>query len=135
MLGSASSALSSDPRIENAEGEHSHEPFEAVDSPRLVSGEDHLGVGLAAEGVAARLEIAAQLAEVVDLAVQRYLQPAIRVDHRLVARRGQIDDGETAVTEANVAIRRAPGPNVVRPAVLQCVALERENLLVDLGAR
>ena len=53
---------------------------------------------LCAEMVAARLEIAAQLAMVVDLAVEDDPDRAVFVGHRLVAA-GAIDDRQTAMAE------------------------------------
>ena len=51
------------------EGEHAVEARQAVRPPLPPGGEDHLGVALGAEGVALRLELGAQLAEIVDLAI------------------------------------------------------------------
>ena len=55
----------------------------------------HVGV----EGVAERLELGAQLAEVVDLAVVGELHETVVGAHRLVTT-GGVDDGEAAVAEA-----------------------------------
>src|SRR5262249_40082706 len=80
-----------------------------------VRGEDHLGVGRAAEAVALRLELHTQLAVVVDLAVVDELEAPLLACKRLVAGRGGIDDREAAKAE-----RRA-GPRVQTAAVRAAV--------------
>ena len=56
--------------VEHREGEHAAEPGQAVPAPVLPRYEQDLGVGLRGEGAADRLELDAQLAVVVDLAVE-----------------------------------------------------------------
>ena len=84
--------------VEDGEGEHAAQAPHAVRALGLVGPQDHLGVRCRAEASAARLQVSAQLAEVVDLAVEDDAHRSIITDHGLIAR-GQIDDGETPVTE------------------------------------
>ena len=66
--------------------------------PVLIGAQQHLGVGVALEAIAALVEIGAQLAEVVDLAVERERDARGLVAHRL-ARAVRVDDGEAPVAE------------------------------------
>ena len=79
--------------------------------------DDGFGVGLGAERVAAGLEIAAQLAMVVDLAVEDDPHRAVFVGHRLIAA-GAIDDGQAPVAERQprrVEVAAAVGAAMVEP--------------------
>jgi hypothetical protein len=87
---------------------HAVEAGRAVVAPLLVGVDDDLGVGLRGEGVAQLLELGAQLAVVVDLAVEDEPDRLVLVGDRLVAA-GPVDDGEPAVPETHaVALERAP---------------------------
>jgi hypothetical protein len=79
--------------------------------------EDHLGVGMAAEGVALRLEFLAELAVVVDLAVEDELYRAVERLHGLVAERREIDDRETRVPESHRGAVVEERPGVVGAAM------------------
>ena len=63
-----------------------------------------LGVGVGLEGIALGFELLAQLAVVVDFAVEGDAQAAIGSGHRLGTGGGEIDDGEAAVGEADALI-------------------------------
>ncbi len=76
----------------------------AVVAPLLVRADDHLRVGLRAEAVAAALELAAQLAVVVDLAVVHELQRAVVARERLHPRVAQVDDREPAEAERDAVV-------------------------------
>src|SRR5688500_12871705 len=83
--------------------------------------DQHLGVGGAAEAVAAALELAPQLVMVVDLAVADHPELAALVAHRLAAVE-RIDDGEAARRNPDVvahdlaAARRAAARGAGRRA-------------------
>src|SRR5207237_215636 len=83
------------------EGERPHdvEALDAAGTPLAVGGEDVLGVGRAAEAMALRRELAAQLSVVVDLAVVDELERAVLARERLQARVGEVDDREPAEPE------------------------------------
>ena len=81
------------------EREHAVEPVQAVPPPLGVGVEEHLGVGAGVKGMAGGLELGAQLAVVVDLAVVDDPVAAVGRAHRLVAGRREVEDGEPAVAE------------------------------------
>src|SRR5207302_11157247 len=62
-----------------------------------------------------RLQLGAQLSEIVDFAVVGQQKPAVLGCHRLPARRGQVDDCEPPVTKAERAVGVVP--LTVRPAM------------------
>src|SRR5579863_10575432 len=64
--------------------------------------DDDLGVGVGSEAVALAFEFAAQLREVVDLAVICDPDGSVFVAHRHVADGGQIENGEAAAAQADV---------------------------------
>ncbi len=77
-------------RVPEREGVHAVQVTREVVAVLGVEMQDRLAVGAGLEPVAARLEVAAQLAEVVDLAVRDEPQRAVGVRERLVAaRRGR----------------------------------------------
>ena len=74
------------------------------------------------EAVAQRFQLDPQLLKVVDLAVVDHDEPAIFSGHGLVPGRTEVDDRQTAVTQAHgpvgvdaVAIRPAMGDGVGHP--------------------
>src|SRR5262249_39909486 len=91
--------------VPERERPHAVEPLDAGVSPLAVRGEDHLGVGRAAEAVALRLELRAKLAVVVDLAVVDELETPVLACERLVARRRGVDDREPAKAERRARVR------------------------------
>ena len=90
-------------RVPDREGEHAAEAVDAVLAPLLVAVRDHLGVGVGPEAVAVRDQLAADLGEVVDLAVEDDLHRSVLVADRLVAGR-QIDDAQPPVAEPDGAV-------------------------------
>src|SRR5262245_66019684 len=73
---------------------------QTVDAILLVGAQDHLGVRGGAEAPAAGFQLASQLTEVVDLAIEDHGDPGALVRHRLIAGY-QVDDCQTPVPEAD----------------------------------
>ena len=88
--------------------------------PVLIGAQQHLRVGIAREAVTQPAQLVAQLAEVVDLAVEGQREARGGIAHRLTRPFG-IDDREPAVTEKYTVSRAgaAEGAHalVVRPAM------------------
>ncbi len=96
------------------------EPVEHALAPLRPALEQHLGVGGGEEGVAGRLELRPQLAVVVDDPVEDDRQSERRVDHRLRAALGEVDDRQPPVGEAGAAVE--PQAVAVGPARRQRLA-------------
>ena len=77
--------------VVNGESKHAVEPVGHVESVGFVGMHDHFRVALRLEHVAKRLQLGAQLAVVVDLAVEDDTDRAVLVEDRLVPA-GQVDD-------------------------------------------
>ena len=90
--------------VPQRERPHPVEPAHAVVAPLLVRADDHLGVGLRAEPMAAALQLAAQLAVVVDLAVVHQLQRSVVARERLPACVAQVDDREPPEAERDAVV-------------------------------
>ncbi len=71
------------PAVPDRQGEHAVEAGQRLLTPFGICGSDHLGVGLRAEAVPGPLELGAQLAEVVDLAVVGDDEAVFAGGHRL----------------------------------------------------
>src|SRR6185437_4138525 len=84
--------------IPDRKGEHAAQALHAALAPLGVGVQQHLGVAVARECVALLLELGAQLAEIVDLAVEGEREAGLLVVHRL---RGadRVDDREAAMPE------------------------------------
>ncbi len=80
-------------RVPDGDREHAAQALPEPVAPLLVAVDEHLGVGARAERVARRLELAHQLAVVVDLAVLDDDDRAVLVRDRLVAA-VEVDDRE-----------------------------------------
>ena len=93
----------------------------------LVSMDRHLGVAVRREPVSSGLELAAQLAEVVDLAVAHGDDLAVLARDRLVTARN-VDDRKATHPEQQVAVRKGTG--VVWAAVHDGIAHAREHCRV-----
>ncbi len=100
--------------VKDRKGEHPVKPLEAIHAPAPPGGEDHLGVARGAERETRLLQLAAQFAEVVDLAVEDDHCAAIGRMHRL-RRSGEVDDRQATMAEADPVI--GPHPRPVRPPV------------------
>jgi hypothetical protein len=96
-------------------------------APPLGEGrEQHFGVAVRPEGAPAARQHLAQLAEVVDLAVEGQREAAVVGEHRFVPGRARVDDRQAPVPQtraAGVALgrRRRPHALVVAPAMPDCL--------------
>jgi hypothetical protein len=91
--------------VPDRERPHPVELVDAALAPLAVAREQHLRVGLAAEAIALRAQLLAQLEVVVDLAVEDQLEPSIVGGERLESRVGEVDDREPQVSEADAVVR------------------------------
>ena len=90
-------------RVPDRDGEHAAQALGEAVAVLLVEMEQHFGVAVRAEVMPGALELAAQLAVVVDLAVLDDVQGAVLVRDRLVARL-EVDDREAPRGEGDVAV-------------------------------
>ena len=96
------------PSIPQRDAEHPAQVRERVLAPLLVGVHDGLGIGIRVERVPVRDELRAQLAVVVDLAVEDHPDGAVFVANRLVAA-GEVDDAQAAHAERRaIAPRTSP---------------------------
>ena len=105
------------PLIGDREREHAVEALDAGVAVLLVGVDDGFGVGLGAERWPRASQVAAQLAVVVDLAVEDDPDRAVLVGHRLLAA-GAVDDGQAPVAERHprrVKVAAAVGAAMVEP--------------------
>ena len=100
--------------LDDREREHAVEAVDEAVTPVVVGLQQHLGVAVREEPVAVLAQFAPQLLVVVDAAVPADGQPQLRVDHRLRACLGQIDDPQATVAERDAALR--PHASRVRTA-------------------
>ena len=94
--------------VPQAEGEHAAQLLHHVGAAVGIELQQHLGVGAAAEGVAARGQFLAQLAVIVDLAVEGDGVAAAGAVHRLRAGLAQVDDGEPLMGEPRAPVGGKP---------------------------
>ena len=116
------------PRVPERERPHPVEAVEAVLAPLLVRVHDDFRVGVRAEAVAVRLELAPQLDEVVDLAVEGDPDRPVLVAERLVSRSREVLDREAARAEHEIAGGR------VRLATRRVGSVERQHCVGRVGA-
>ena len=81
--------------VPHGKRKHAAQPRQAILAPARECGEQHLGVALRPEGIAAGGEFGAQLPVIVDAAVEDEVIAAAGAGHRLVPAR-RIDDREAA---------------------------------------
>ena len=95
--------------------------------------DQHLGVRSRAKAISLRLELAAQRAMIIDLAIADDDNLPIRAPHRLSAKLGKLDDRQPPVTKPDPAIGRVPLPETVRPACRHVVAHATELRMIHAG--
>ena len=101
--------------VPDGKSKHAPQLFQHALAPLLVAVEQDFGVGMVGgEGVARRLQLGAQLHEVVNFAVEHHRQALILVEHGLAAAL-DVDDGEPPVAQGNAVAEIAA--RAVRPAV------------------
>jgi len=90
----------------NCEGKDAVQSVEHCQAGALVEVQQHFRIRLAGEAMSGRRELCAQLAVVVDLAVECQRQPAVHTAagvglyaHGLTPGRRQVDDGQAPVAE------------------------------------
>ncbi len=88
------------PGVPEGEGEHAVQVREHLRPLVLVEMDEHFRVALGAEAVAGPLQPAAELAEVVDFAVEDDPHRAVLVGHRLLAA-GEVDDRQPAMAQGD----------------------------------
>ena len=95
--------------VPQREGKHADRAFDrGFDAPKRAGFQQHLGVGIAAHGMAGRLQLAADVAVVVDFAVEGDDEAPVGRMHRLRAAGTEIDDGEPALTQRHAALGLDP---------------------------
>ena len=91
--------------LPDRESEHAVEALDAARAPFRIGFEDDFGVALREEAISLLHELAAQLAIIINAAVENDREAEQRIDHRLLRCGRKIDDAETAVTERNALLR------------------------------
>ena len=91
--------------LDDREGEHALEVVDEPVAPMVVALEQNLGVAGGEEAVAVADQVLPQFLVVVDSAVPGDGQSQLRIDHRLGARFGQIDDLQATMAERDSALR------------------------------
>ena len=86
------------------ESEHAVKAPRRLDAPGVPGLGHHLGVAVGEEAIAQRFEFAAQLAVIVDAAVEDQGQAERRIAHRLRPALAQIDDLQPPVAEGDPAL-------------------------------
>ncbi len=83
----------------------------------IVESEDDFGIRVGGESVAFFLERRTLLLEIVNLTIENDFI-AVEVSHGLMSERGEVDDGESAMSETDLAIRRDVSTSIIRATML-----------------
>ena len=106
--------------VEHREGEHADQALDRrAHAPSGEALHQHLGVGVAPEDVTLLLQLGAQLAGVIDLAVIGEDEAARRRQHRLGAGGAQIDDRQPRMAQRDAGLRVHPHAAGIRTAMVQ----------------
>jgi len=89
--------------IPEREREHAPQVLHATVAEALVGGEDDFGIAPRGEGPAGRLQARAQVAKVVDLAIEDDVAATVGARHRLLAG-DEVDDGQAGHTETDTLL-------------------------------
>jgi hypothetical protein len=100
--------------VEDRQRPHAVEARQHTLLPSPPCCENDLGVRLGAEDRAQCLEFAAKLKEIIDLTVKGDHVTAIGGQHRLIAARSGIDDGQPPVTKGDISLFVEPVSITVR---------------------
>ena len=101
------------------EGEHAVEARDEIGAEGVIGLQQHLGIALREERVAARLEFGAEFLVIVDAAVEDDGQPERGVGERLTRCVGQVDDLEAAMAEGDAVVSN--DPHAIGPARCEAV--------------
>ena len=115
--------------IPNSEGKHAAQMFGTVGAILVVGVNDRFGVAICIEGVAEFLELLAEFAVVVDLAVENDPGSSILIVNRLLPAL-QVDDRQAAHAQADRAVEVEPV--VIRSTMLDGSAHPRDQRLVNV---
>jgi hypothetical protein len=102
--------------VPECKGELAAQPLQAGGTELLVEVQGDLAVGAGAQAVTATLEVALNTLEVVELAVDDNVQGFVLAGDRLITR-GQVDDAESGMAQADSPIVGDPPPLPIRSAV------------------
>ena len=120
--------------IPQREGEHAIAADQRLLQPPCVEcREQYFGIRMSTESMAATFELDAQIAIVVDLAVEHERVALRGGDHRLMAVGGQIDDRKPAMTEPDAGGSIEPGAAIVGSAMGERARHGLEHALRILG--
>src|SRR5262249_53344588 len=120
-------------RIPQGDCEHPAEAIDGLLAPLFVRVDDDFRVAVRAERVTSGLEVAANVGEVVDLAVEDDPDRPVFVGERLIARR-EVDDAQAPMTQADalaevVAVRVGPAMRDGRRHRRQPIAIDRLRVI------
>ena len=104
--------------VPQREGKHADRAFDrGFDAPKRAGFQQHLGIGVAAHGMAGRLQLAADVAVIVDFTIEGDDKSPIGRMHRLRAAGAEIDDGKPPLAQRHAAFGLDPDFAGVRPAM------------------
>ena len=123
------------PAVPGREGEHADRPLQRRrDAPGGQRFHQHLGVRVPAKPLARPAEFGAQVAGVVDLAVEHQDHPAVVRHHRLRTGGREIDHREPRVAEGDSRGCVDPGTAIVGATMMQRGGHGRDGLAQRLGS-
>src|SRR5690606_9598710 len=103
------------PRVPDRDGEHAVDPIDEAVAPLEIGVQRDLGIGVGPKRVTAPLELLAQAAPAVNLAVERDPGLAVRRKHRLPGGLAEIDDRQALETDFDRTVE--PQATRIGPAV------------------
>src|SRR5215468_3942664 len=104
---------------------------QSLQAPFFVTVDEDFGVGMVGtKAVTGRDKLRPQISMVVDFTIERDDYVSIFIAHRLTGGNAYIDDGQTAVSEAYLAITRYPRVVTVRTAMGHCIAHASDDAVI-----